>query len=341
MSSITVGSLCTGIAGLDHALALAGLDTTPAFVSEIDPHASRWLADNVDAPNLGDFTQLDALPDCDILTAGFPCQGQSQAGKRKGIDDDRWLWPDIERVVGGMGTRPVLFLENVPGLLSANGGHAMADVVHGLARLGYQFAYGVLSAADVGAPHLRKRWWCVARHAESERGEPVETSSRTRRTQRATREPNRTAPTNSDGWERDRRQRTTRGQTQPRATPSWGSEAVVTNSSSVRLQQPGQQTPLNASRQTDPRSRSNADRFAGYGPAFARWETILGRPAPDPTTDGRLSAEFVEWMMGYPQGWVTGGDMSRRQALKALGNAVVPQCAAHAFTQLAQRLENK
>jgi DNA (cytosine-5)-methyltransferase 1 len=72
-----------------------------------------------------------------------------------------------------------------------------------------------------------------------------------------------------------------------------------------------------------------------------RWEHVTGWPAPDPTTDGRLSPNFVEWMMGYPPGWVTDTLTNRRQALHALGNAVVPQCAAAAFTALAARVNDQ
>lgn len=81
--------------------------------------------------------------------------------------------------------------------------------------------------------------------------------------------------------------------------------------------------------------------FGPYAPALARWERITGRLAPEATEPGRggrprISAPFVEWMMGLPEGWVTEVDgVGRSAQLKALGNGVVPQQAAHALRYLA------
>ena len=77
-----------------------------------------------------------------------------------------------------------------------------------------------------------------------------------------------------------------------------------------------------------------------YTAAIARWEQVMGRPAPSPTEPGnngrpRLSPRFVEWMMGLPDGWVTGvPGITRSAALTALGNGVVPQQAALALDLL-------
>lgn len=65
----------------------------------------------------------------------------------------------------------------------------------------------------------------------------------------------------------------------------------------------------------------------------------MGRAAPHPTIDGQLSHYFDEWLQGYPEGWVTDTLDDRRPALHALGNAPVPLCAAHAYRQLAARLD--
>ena len=78
-----------------------------------------------------------------------------------------------------------------------------------------------------------------------------------------------------------------------------------------------------------------ADRWGDYAPAIARWEHVLGLPAPEPVDgEGRLSPRFVEWMMGWPEGWVTDLDLKRTAQLRLLGNGVVPQQALLAFDAL-------
>lgn len=82
-----------------------------------------------------------------------------------------------------------------------------------------------------------------------------------------------------------------------------------------------------------------------FEPAIRRWETILGRPAPAPTKpdgkDGnhRLSADFTEWLMGLPEGWITNTGITRNEALKAAGNGVVPQQAELALRVLLENTE--
>ncbi len=349
-STATVGSLCTGIGGLEHALTLAGIDHRLAFVADIDPGACEWLAANrPDAPNLGNFTTLEELPPVDLLTAGFPCQPLSTAGNRAGLNDERWLFDDIADLVGRMEPRPDLFLENVPGLLTANGGDAMARVVHRLAAIGYVFTWGTLAASAVGAPHRRLRWFGLARHGETAHADGVGRLIGTR--------PGESEPTGlgRHGPRHDDRA------TAPDPDGA-GSETRFDSGPDgerIRLQPVGP-TPSapdpdgnGPHRQADPTRRGEPDDRRGiptderdrktqvwgnYWPAIARWEHVMGRTAPDPTHDGRLNAPFVEWMMGYPAGWVCDTLTNRRHALHALGNAVVPQCGAAALTQLADRL---
>jgi hypothetical protein len=79
--------------------------------------------------------------------------------------------------------------------------------------------------------------------------------------------------------------------------------------------------------------------WGAYAPAVRRWEQVLGRPAPFPTQPGRhgspvLAPIFVEWLQGLKPGWVTALGLPRTAELRALGNGVVPQQAAHAVALL-------
>ena len=88
----------------------------------------------------------------------------------------------------------------------------------------------------------------------------------------------------------------------------------------------------------NPAAEANPDRWGRYAAAIDRWERLLGRPAPDPTDDaGRLSPRFVEWLMGWPDGWVT-DHLDRRPALRCCGNGVVTAQAIAALSSLTPAL---
>ena len=97
----------------------------------------------------------------DVITAGFPCQPFSVAGRRMGDADGRDMWPATRRTIGVIRPRYAL-LENVPGLLTWNGGRYFGRILRELATMGYDARWCVLGAADCGAPHVRKRVWILA-----------------------------------------------------------------------------------------------------------------------------------------------------------------------------------
>ena len=109
------------------------------------------------------------LPYVDLICGGFPCQPVSHAGKRKGDADERWLWPQFARIVREVRPRWAL-IENVPGLLSIDAGRLFRGVLWDLAQAGYDAEWFTLSAADVGAPHLRERVWILADSNDGGRG---------------------------------------------------------------------------------------------------------------------------------------------------------------------------
>ena len=159
---MTVGSLFAGIGGLDLGLERAG--HTVRWQVEANPYCQRILAKHwPHVPCYPDVTQLTGteLAPVDLICGGFPCQPVSVAGPQKGADDDRWLWPHFARLLGVLRPRYVL-LENVPGLLTTNGGHAFGAILADLAECGYDAEWDHLPAAGVGAPHLRYRVFLVA-----------------------------------------------------------------------------------------------------------------------------------------------------------------------------------
>jgi DNA (cytosine-5)-methyltransferase 1 len=92
----------------------------------------------------------------DLITAGFPCQPASIAGSHRGTSDERWIWPLIADIIRRV-EPGIVFLENVPGLLSVDRGHAYRGVLESLAELGFDAEWSLLRASDVGAPHRRER----------------------------------------------------------------------------------------------------------------------------------------------------------------------------------------
>jgi len=156
---VNVLSLFSGIGGLDLGLQRAGM--TIAGQVEIDPWCRRVLAKHwPEVPRHDDVRTAAgwwggrAAPD--LVAGGFPCQPVSVAGRGLAQVDERWLWPAFADIVRQLRPRFV-FVENVPGLL----GRGMGDVLGDLASLGYDAEWDCLSAADFGAPHLRKRIWIV------------------------------------------------------------------------------------------------------------------------------------------------------------------------------------
>lgn len=105
--------------------------------------------------------EIPALGACDLLTGGFPCQPFSHAGRRKGTDDERHLWPEMRRIIQEFSPRYVM-AENVRGLLSINGGVVFEQVCLDLEAIGYEVQPFIIPACAINAPHRRDRVWIVA-----------------------------------------------------------------------------------------------------------------------------------------------------------------------------------
>jgi DNA (cytosine-5)-methyltransferase 1 len=159
--------LCAGYGGLGLAVEELTGDKV-AYVAEVDEAASKILACRFpDVPNIGDITvydwsQLEGL--VDIITAGFPCQDISNAGKRKGIEGERsGIWKNVCEAVGLLRPR-LVFLENV----AAIRGRGISTVAEDLAGVGYDLLWATLRASEVGPPHQRPRWFGLAVPSDSD-----------------------------------------------------------------------------------------------------------------------------------------------------------------------------
>jgi len=158
--------LCTGIGGFHLAAEWAGFETLG--FAEIEPYCCALLAEKwPQIKNYGDLRRADFSSLCqriDVLSAGVPCQPASLAGKRRGKNDDRWLWPAVLAVIGTVEPAWVI-LENPDGILTLG---EFGGVLLRLGEIGYALRAFRVPANAVGAKHRRYRVFIVA-HAERER----------------------------------------------------------------------------------------------------------------------------------------------------------------------------
>ena len=161
--TMTHASLFSGIGGFDLAAEWAGW--TNPFNCEIDPFCRRILKYHF--PNAEQYADIRTTDftiwrgRVDVLTGGFPCQPFSLAGKRKGTEDDRYLWPEMLRVIRTVRPRWIVG-ENVFGIVNWSEGVVFEQVCSDLEAAGYAVQPYIIPACSVGAPHRRDRCWFVA-----------------------------------------------------------------------------------------------------------------------------------------------------------------------------------
>ena len=159
-AAFTFAELFAGIGGFR--LGLEPLGGRCVFASEIDPHACATYERNFGEAPSGDITEIpsEALPPCDIVTGGFPCQSFSRSGAQGGLADARGtLFYDVVRVATACNAK-ALMLENVPNLLRVDNGHALHIIAGALTAAGYHVRIQLLNAAAV-APQHRERVFIV------------------------------------------------------------------------------------------------------------------------------------------------------------------------------------
>jgi len=187
--------LCSGIGGFALGFQWAGL-SKPVLFCDIEPWSRELLAKHwPDVPIAEDVKELASdpdglIPDCDILTAGYPCQPFSLAGKRGGEEDPRHIWPYILQIVASKRPTWCVF-ENVYGHLTLGLDQVLLD----LEAEGYATRTFIVPACSVDAPHKRDRIWIIAKNV-------ADTNSTRREEQRWPQpaQPEHQAPQCGGGW---------------------------------------------------------------------------------------------------------------------------------------------
>lgn len=158
-------SLFSGCGGMDKGFEQAGFQRV--WANDFDKDAQAVFKLNLGEIDGRDITQVpvEDIPDCDIITAGFPCQPFSNAGNRRGVYDSRGeLYLECLRIIENKRPKAVLF-ENVKGLLSSKhqSGKKLIDVIKDdLEKLGYRVNYRIVNASDYGVPQNRERMILIA-----------------------------------------------------------------------------------------------------------------------------------------------------------------------------------
>ncbi len=316
-----MGSLFSGIGGLDLGLerSIPGLQT--AWQVEKEEFCRSVLERHwPNTKRYNDVRTIGAhnLEPVDIICAGFPCQSISIAGHMKGLEDEEksGLWWHVHRLVSefqSIGRQPILVLENVANIIRVGG----PDVVGSLAEIGYDIEWTIISAAQCGAPHLRRRWFAVAfpstigyymRNAMAF-GELVDgrwTTADTNQVRGGTSDTVQSRRSSSDVHD---------------------TEGHATYPMSQGLQkQPTHTKPSHGQTQSMPKHSSRGD--ASTNTISTRTQVQTEGQQPSKQMFGSTSK--TQW-----QGFPTQSPVCRRDdgvpnrvdRLKALGNAVVPQCA--------------
>ena len=292
-----IGSLFTGIGGIELGLRLAGVPVDLAWWAELNETLSvvRLPSADYDA-NLGDVTTINwsDLEEVDMITAGFPCQPVSSAGGKRFDGDPRWMWPFVYGALRHLRPKYVV-VENVRNLVYADRCRLWDNLLNDLKVLGYGVRWLILGACHVGCAHHRHRVFLLGTHGE----------------EGVTR-----VPTSFCGI---------KGKFEALPTPTANGYGNNQDGESVEGRIRPSLKELARTGNWDLYERAIAVHTKNYG------------PSPNMMEEGplrrRLSVEFVEWLMCLPPGHVS-GHLPRSMALQALGNAVCPPQMAEAWKLL-------
>lgn len=262
---------------------------------EREPYAASVLAQRQNDgllpafPIWDDVCTFDGKPwrgVVDVVSGGFPCQDISAAGKGAGIDGERsGLWGQMARIVGEVRPRFV-FVENSPLLV----GRGLVRVLADLAQMGFDARWGVIGAADVGAPHRRERCWVVAHAERAERRQELRPCDRLAR---------------EDGLPQ-RQESAGRSGACGEELADADSQPWNEGREGYAAQEPGGRDVDRGRERTEDMADTNGERQQELHapPSQVKHDNIPGALLRDgEKAGGALNPTWVEWLMGWPLGW--------------------------------------
>ena len=342
-----LGSLFAGIGGFELAATWAGI--TPVWSNEIEPFACKVLNKNFSHEIIQkDIREIGKhnLPAVDIISGGFPCQPFSQAGKRKGTEDNRYLWPEMLRIIRELQPSWVIG-ENVAGLLSMERGETLKRILADLEAEGYNNEVFIIPACGKGAWHRRDRIWIISdtRHPEPQGWNQPQTNNKGCSRERIPKggEPTSSCDATNTNNPRERTpggranengQEIKQGRNEPQPESGRYSEDAtntkrIRGSAGMAGQEQGQKGNSGVFINGD--NKTGGRQGASKGPT----EPGMGRVA-----DG-LPSELDGYWNQEPEGVprVSTGIANRADRLKGLGNAIVPQVAYELFKAIHENVQ--
>ena len=335
MKKYKIGSLFSGIGGFELGIERAIKGAETIWQVETNKYCQSILKKHWPNAKIYDDVRnitKDNVEPVDILIGGFPCQSISVAGKQRGLEDEKksGLWWEFHRIISEL--RPkIVVMENVPNIVHVGGLHVLGS----LAEIGYDSEWTIISAKQFGACHLRKRWFCVAY--------PNDNASRERREDKPSDTTCQGGQTtiHEEDCKRGQSTRTKDLRNQRSDNPP----NIITNTDTRRencsIQTRRQESSLQTVRNgniTD----ANVEQLVTvrYNNCTKRSEETTPARTLDTMDENRRTTtisyaqerEQNYWQENTPQSplcTVDDGIPDRVARLKALGNAIVPQCSQY------------
>jgi DNA (cytosine-5)-methyltransferase 1 len=326
MSKLKLLDLFSGIGGFSLGLESTGGFETIAFV-EKDKFCQKVLAKNFNNITIeGEIRNVKGEKyKADIITSGFPCQPFSFAGKRKGKDDDRYLWDETIRVIREC--KPKWFVgENVEGIVNIANGTVLQQIQQDLEKEGFEVQCGIIPASGIGAWHQRKRVWIIA-HSNSNRNtnEIARSNGEKKKIQREHRQED------SSAWKFIR--------TNTNDVPNTKSKGSFSSGRSNTSDNEQQRLDIDKERNWS-KIRSKSSRCSeqtlpktnSKGLQGCSLPTTLEREQRQVITKRDIEKQQTWWeiessLCGVPNGISYELDKDRTNRIKALGNSIVPLIA--------------